>query len=105
MNPSPSSLAKLADLPNPWAGTTVAANFPGPSADIKANDWSMFEDSVRQRGVDQALALLSKERKARYRKHLKQNCLPWWDPDAIWANWPTYLQSFPIGDKAFFASK
>lgn len=59
----------------------------------KKNEWSMFQDSAAVRGASNALSLLPAARKTTYRKYLKLFPAPWWNPEAIWANWPKALQS------------
>jgi hypothetical protein len=27
-----------------------------------------------------------------FRKHFAAHAVPWWDPEAIWANWPEILK-------------
>ena len=66
------------------------------------NSWMMFEDSVNVRGVTAALALLSEERRTRYRKHLKQHPHALWNPDAIWIKWPDMLNELSLITPATF---
>ncbi|MCC4299578.1 hypothetical protein [Aurantimonas coralicida] len=103
-NPS-ITLKSLSKLKNPFSGTTLIQNFPPPPPNGKEWEWSMFEDSVRFRGVDKALSLLPPDRKAKYRKHLKACPVTWWDPELVWKNWPLALEALIVGDKAHFASK
>lgn len=92
-NPKPDKLDELSALANPFAGMVLCENLPGPPSG-KENDWqwSMFGDSVKVRGLIPALALLPVERRTKYRKHIEQHKKAWWNPDAIWAHWPTTLQ-------------
>ncbi|MEF2548336.1 hypothetical protein VQ045_14320 [Aurantimonas sp. E1-2-R+4] len=101
-NPS-ITLKGLHKLKNPFAGTTLVQNFPPPPPGGKEWEWSMFEDSVRFRGVDKALSLLPKDKKAKYRKHLKACQVTWWDAEVVWNNWPATLKALVVGDKAHFA--
>lgn len=90
-NPSPSKLPELGTLKNPFVGVSFTM-MPGPPPDEMAKTkqwaWSMFEDSVKARGLANALALVPPYRRTKYRAHLKQHPKPWWNSDAIWANWP-----------------
>lgn len=72
---------------NPFAGMAFTM-MPGPPPGEKEWRWSMFEDSVKARGLENALALLPTDRRTEYRAYLKQHPKPWWNPEAIWANWP-----------------
>jgi hypothetical protein len=86
-------LPGLHSLPNPFKGlllTEVTAD--PPSGDKKPWVWDLFKDSVLQRGLPSALALLPKERRTLYREHLKKHAHPLWDPLAIWANWPAAVK-------------
>jgi hypothetical protein len=58
----------------------------------------MFLDSVAMRGPTAALALLPEERRTRYRKHLKAQPHPAWQPDAIWKGWPAMLSDLSLID-------
>lgn len=98
-NPSPAKLPKLAALKNPFtdmALTTMPGPPPDEGAPSKARMWSVFEDSVKARGVRAALALVPKNRRAKYRAHLKQHPKPWWNPKAIWEKWPDVLDELKI---------
>lgn len=92
-NPSTKKLTQLLSMPNPFAGMHMTQNMPPPPSDEKPASWSMFEDSVHVRGVSNALALLPVERRKKYRDYLKTHGKPWWDPEAIWSNWPEGVES------------
>lgn len=98
-NPSPYKLTELGKLANPFADMAMTT-MPGPPPDEVQNNkvrmWSMFEDSVKARGVRAALALVPPDRRTKYRAYLKQHPQPWWNPDAIWANWPEVLVQLNI---------
>lgn len=99
-NPAVNKLSDLGKLPNPFAGMTLAHNMPGPPAGKNEDKrWSQFEDSVNVRGVRAALALLDEDRRTRYRLHLKQHTLPWWNPEAIWAKWPAVVEDLKIASQ------
>ena len=89
-------LSSLPLLPNPFAKMQMTVNMPGPPDEKKSDSWSMFEDSVKVRGLGAALALLPDERRTKYRKHLAAHPQPWWDPAAIWAKWPEMLKDLDI---------
>jgi len=91
-NPSPDKIEDIATLGNPFASMILAENMPPPPPWEKGWQWSMFEDSVKVRGLTAALALLPPERRAKYRAYLKEHQKPWWDPEAIWSNWPQALK-------------
>jgi hypothetical protein len=92
-NQKVSSLPRLA---NPFSPMQMTLNMPAPPSDGKAWEWSMFEDSVKARGLNAALSLLPEERRTKYRKHLAAHPEPWWDPDLIWAQWPAMLDELKI---------
>jgi hypothetical protein len=86
--PSPKKLSDLAKLENPFAKMVLTTVMPQPPDPKKAWEWSMFEDSVNVRGLAKALALVPENRRKQYRDYLKQHPKPWWNPEAIWAQWP-----------------
>lgn len=90
LNKSPSQLHRLQ---NPFEGTTLNITLPAPPEGEKQWQWMQFADSVKMRGLPAALALLPEDRKARYKKHLKQHKAPEWDTDAIWQGWKPMLDS------------
>lgn len=91
-SPAVGTIAKLGALENPFAGIAIVSLIPNPppnqTGSNAANQWSMFEDSVKLRGVRAALALIPEDRRAKYRAHLKSFPKPWWKPEAIWSHWP-----------------
>ncbi|MEC5414790.1 hypothetical protein [Aurantimonas sp. C2-4-R8] len=92
----------LNKLPNPFEDTVLVQNFPPPILGEKAWQWTLFEDSVRFRGLDKALALLPPARKAKYRKHLMAHSLTWWDADVVWTKWKYALKPLMVGNHVFF---
>lgn len=86
----------LPSLPNPFSKLQMTVNIPGPPPGGKEWEWSVFEDSVKVRGLTAALALLPEERRTKYRKHLAAHPQPWWKPGAIWAQWPVMLNELKI---------
>ncbi|WP_139802572.1 replication initiation factor domain-containing protein [Aurantimonas sp. 22II-16-19i] len=97
-----SKVLDLGKLENPFKGTLLVQNFPPPIPDENQWQWTLFQDCVRFRGLDKALALLPKDRKAKYRKHLKAHSLTWWDAEMVWANWPQALGPLMVGNHVFF---
>ena len=55
-----------------------------PSSEAKEYLWTLFTDSVAQRGLDPALKLLPQAKRTAYRKHLAAQKKAWWLPDVIW---------------------
>jgi hypothetical protein len=62
--------------------------------------WQLFKRAADVEGLMGALALLPEEKRTLYRKHLDANKQPWWNPDAIWANWPKMLDELKIASPA-----
>lgn len=85
--PSPGKLLELGVLANPFAHMTLLPTLPQPPSDEKEWQWSMFKDSVKVRGLVNALKLLPENRRKKYRDHLKTQGVSWWDPQAIWKHW------------------
>ena len=92
-NPAFHDLAKLGELQNPFTGLVLTTPLPPPASGMKPWEWQMFGDSVQIRGVTAALGLLPKERKAKYRAHLKAHSQPWWVPTALWETWPKIVEA------------
>ena len=90
---APSDLGKLS---NPFAEMSLVDNLPAAPPEEKERLWSMFIDSVKVRGVVPALALLSPQRRSRYRKHLKAHPKSWWQPDLIWSDWAPLLEELTL---------
>ncbi|MFS2325367.1 hypothetical protein U2P60_08190 [Brucella sp. H1_1004] len=100
----PLNVAELIKLENPFAKLTLLENLPStppPSAKSlpQKGQWQMFCDSVQIRQLGNALALLSDEKRADFRKHIKQSAAPWWDPEAIWSNWENVLEGMKFTGK------
>jgi hypothetical protein len=88
----PLKVHELKTLKNQFDKLTFVPSMPSPPPGENEGKWSSFLDSVQVRGLSPALALLPEKRRARYRKHLKQNATSWWNPEAIWKNWPAALE-------------
>ena len=59
--------------------------------------WDLFRCTVEVKGLQAALAMLPEDKRTVYRKYLGAHGQPWWDPKAIWANWPVMLDELKIG--------
>jgi hypothetical protein len=85
---------KLADLPNmanPLKGLKIIVSPSPPPEEKKAYIWTLFMDAVHRRSLPVALGLLPLDKRAIYREWLATNSVAWWQPDEIWAQWPSYL--------------
>ncbi len=89
-------LSALIGLKNPFANMVLTQNIPGPPRSGKEWEWSMFCDSVKVRGLTDALKLLPAERRTKYRKHLSAHSQPWWNPAEIWTAWPNMIKELKI---------
>ncbi|WP_273726094.1 hypothetical protein [Brucella gallinifaecis] len=90
-------VAELKKLENPFAKLTLLEKLPSnpPSSATSPSQigqWQMFCDSVQIRQLSNALTLLSEEKRAVFRKHIKNHAAPWWDAEAIWSNWDHVLE-------------
>ena len=82
-------VCELPKLPNPFVKIALVESCPNPPPWESARRWAMFQDSIIVRGLSGALALQSPSRRTKYRKYLKQHQQLWWDPGALWKDWPT----------------
>lgn len=92
-------LSQLQDLQNPFAGMKLIENVQLPPASMPPSKhymWTLFLDSVKVRGLTDALALLPQEQRALYRKHLIANPKSVWDPETIWGGWKSMLDELKI---------
>ncbi|MBE2275898.1 MAG: hypothetical protein IAE87_06325 [Rhodobacteraceae bacterium] len=89
-------LHELPSLSNPFADMQLTENMPAAPSDVDDGLWTMFCDSVKVRGLKDALALLKKERRTKFRKYLAAHPVPWWQPDDIWKGWEPMLLSLKI---------
>ena len=90
---------ELGELKNPFSHVkfvTIPATLP--STEPKDYIWTMFTDSVAQRGLDPALKLLPQDKRTKYRKHIAAHTRPWWMPDIIWQQWLGVLKSLQMID-------
>lgn len=84
-------LASLPSLANVFAPTTFAHSLPPRPAWEDEARWTLFSDSVKVRGITNALLLMPNARRTKYRKHFKEHPAPWWKPTAIWGQWKPLL--------------
>jgi len=96
--PACKSLTKLAELENPFAGFVLTTTMPQAPAGGPPYVWPLFCDSVSVRGLHAALQLLPEHKRPVYKKQFAKAAPDWWDPDAIWAQWPAVLEQSKIGD-------
>ena len=91
-------LTKLAELDNPFANFVLTDTMPEAPDDGPAYVWPLFCDSVSVRGLHAALQLLPEHKRPMYKKQFASAAPSWWNPDAIWAQWPAVIQEMKIGD-------
>ncbi|MEI9409151.1 hypothetical protein [Mesorhizobium salmacidum] len=96
LKPGGLKLPSLPTLGNPFADTKFLIALPCPPNSAKEREWALFSDSVEKRGLAAALALLPKDRRSAYKKHLIANALPIWDPEDIWAGWKPMIEELKI---------
>ncbi|NGO49749.1 hypothetical protein [Allomesorhizobium camelthorni] len=87
---------QLPTLPNPFADMQFTTNMPVAPSEVEEGLWTMFCDSVQVRGLKDALLLLKKDRRTKFRKHLAAHPVPWWQPHEIWKDWKPMLASLKI---------
>lgn len=93
-------VSDLKSMPNPFEGIVISPNIPGPP-ELKPSSeyiWPLFTDAVKVRGLVPALNLLPANRKAQFRKHIKDNGFEWWKPEEIWKGWVPMLNELKILD-------
>lgn len=99
LRPQGLKLTALHTLSNPFAGIILpASHLPAPPKEPKSTTylWTMFQDSIKARGLTGALNLLPEARRTRYRAWLKLHPEPWWNPPVIWSHWPEYITDIQI---------
>jgi hypothetical protein len=97
-DPAFKSLAKLAELENPFAGFVLTTTLPEAPQDGPAYVWPLFCDSVGVRGLLAALQLLPEHKRPIFKKQFASAAPEWWNPDAIWAQWPAVVQQSKLGN-------
>ncbi len=91
-------LTELPSLPNPFLGMNLVSMPEAPPSEQTKMQyvWKLFHRAADAQGLTAALALLPVEKRTLYRKHLEAHVQPWWNPEAIWANWPNMLDELKI---------
>lgn len=101
---SPNKLVKdLKTLKNPF--TNVAfVDLPQqpPSFEKKPYIWTMFTDSVAQRGLHPALKMLPEKKRLDYQGYVEGSKKAWWLPKAIWGGWPKVVDDLKLTDEAYW---
>ncbi len=93
-------LGGLPDLKNPFASLSMIVKPPSPPPGETEEGWSLFWAEVAAHTLPEALKSLPVKQRTRYRQWLKQHPAPWWDPQAIWEQWPAYLDEIGIADSS-----
>ena len=96
--PTCKTLTKLAELENPFEGFILTNAMPLAPEVGKDRVWPLFCDSVSVRGLHAALQLVAEGRRPAYKKRFANAAPDWWNPDAIWAQWPKVVLQSKIGD-------
>lgn len=85
-------VCELNGRPDPLAKITPTHHLPRPPRGETKWRWLMFMGSVQVKGLSLALAYIPTARRTEYRKHLPEHYgLKWWDPEAIWKEWPSVV--------------
>ena len=90
---------KFVDLPaleNPFSTSRILALIPSAPPNEKIWQWLIFQDCVKVRGITGALQLLPASRRKIYRGYLNKWNADWWNPNDIWAHWPSVLAQLAI---------
>ncbi len=101
LRPQGLKLKALPMIPNPFADIILpASNLPVPPKEPKSTAylWTMFQDSIKTRGLAGALNLLPEARRTRYRAWLKLHPVSWWSPQVIWSHWSEYITELKVSD-------
>ena len=96
-------LMDLKQMPNPFLGLSFV-DLPYNPPPGKQNEyvWPLFCDSVQQRTLPVALKLLPPTTKRKeFRSWLSKHPMPWWDPNAIWDQWPKMLDDTKFLDASY----
>jgi hypothetical protein len=101
--PGCKTLTKLVELDNPFEGFVLTNAMPQASDGGKDWMWPLFCDSVTIRGLHAALQLVSEGKRPVYKKRFANAAPNWWNPEAIWAQWPAVVQQSKIGDPTAWA--
>lgn len=79
---------KFLKISNPFDKLHITEVFTGCPKGVKPFIWELFKDSVRQRGLVAALALMPEKQRTVIRSFVKSAPVPFWDVNKIWENWP-----------------
>lgn len=90
------SLNQLENLDNVFADMQLVKPMPSAPDGYGKWIWHLFLDSVAVRGLPSALARLPEKERTKFRKHLKDQAIGWWDPEAIWARWPAVISELHL---------
>jgi hypothetical protein len=104
-SPPISKLTDLPILPNPFSSMMMVSLPKAPPSEQSKMlyVWDLFRRAADAQGLTAALALLPVEKRTLYRKHLDAHKQPWWDPEAIWSNWPVMLDELKLASfKSWF---
>lgn len=94
---------ELGKLSNPFSHIKfVAIPATPPTSEAKDYVWTLFTDSVAQRGLDPALKLLPQAKRTSYRKHLAEQKNGWWLPEVIWQAWPKVLGDLKLTEASYW---
>lgn len=94
--PKIKSLTQLENLDNVFADMQLVKPMPSAPSGYGQWVWHLFLDSVAVRGLPSALARLPEKERTKFRKHLKDQAIGWWDPEAIWAHWPAVVSELRL---------
>jgi hypothetical protein len=88
------SFAAIAGLPNQFSRYTVR-ELRAMAAGARGYAFAWLTDSAKQRGLQAALSLIANQRERDgWRRAVQDVEQPrWWDPVAIWGEWPTAVGS------------
>jgi hypothetical protein len=83
------SVSAMLDFPNPFAALKVAS-FERVSAKHERY-WRLFLEAARSKGAQDAILMLPRQDRPRFKKLLATGACEWWHPDKLWQQWPTVL--------------
>lgn len=94
---------QLGEIANPFTNVKfVKVPATPPPSETKNYQWTLFTDSVAQRGLEPALKLLPQAKRTAYRKYLNKKVHFWWKPEVIWSKWPKVLNDLKLTDAKFW---
>lgn len=95
-SPKIKSLNQLENHDNVFADMQLVKPMPSAPSGYGKWVWHLFLDSIAVRGLPSALARLPEKERTKFRKHLKDQAIGWWDPEAIWARWPAVVSELHL---------